>query len=157
MLPHLCIRPAVDADLSPLGHLVTELFDSAACRSYFLSRCGQIAPTVHLEKAFVAEQQGAIAGFVLWDQDEFLGVITGIGVRATHRRFGVASLLVETMVEKLRADGLRVVDVVCDARIQGCIPLFQKQKFRVLDDVGDHILLTKRLVGGRNRGDGFDA
>lgn len=157
MLPHLCIRPAIDTDLIPLDHLVTEVFDSSACGAYFQARCGQNVPHVCLDGVLIAEQRDVIAGFILWAQDEFLGVITGIGVRVTHRRFGVASLLVETAVEKLRADGLRVLDVVCDASLKGCIPLFEKQKFRVLQDAGAHLLLTKRLVGGRNRGDGFDA
>jgi ribosomal protein S18 acetylase RimI-like enzyme len=157
MLPHLCIRLATVTDLIPLSTLVQEVFDTRECGAFFQAHCGATIPKVCLEGTLIAEQRGVIVGFLLWGQDEFLGVVTGIGVRLTHRRFGVASLLVETAVEKMRTDGLRVLDVVCDAHIGPCFALFEKHKFRVVEYEESHVLLTRRLVGGRNRGDGFHA
>lgn len=157
MLPYLCVRPAVANDLLDLEHLVAEVFDTPECRLFFESHQGRALPKVCSAHALVAVQRNTIVGFILWDQDEFLGVITGIGVCVTHRQFGVASLLVESAVEKLRDDGLRVLDVVCDTNIEKCIGLLKKQKFRALKNEGSHVLLTRRLVGGPNRGDGFDA
>ena len=157
MLPYLQIRSVTDTDLAPLGELVADVFDTSECRTFFLSRCGHVVPQVCLSGALVAVQQDVIAGFILWQQDEFLSVITGIGVKVTHRRFGVASLLLETAVENLRAEGLRVLDVVCDAHFSGCLALFVKHKFQILQSDESLVLLTRRLVGRRNRGDGFDA
>ncbi|MBT4140559.1 MAG: GNAT family N-acetyltransferase [Candidatus Latescibacteria bacterium] len=156
MLPYLCIRPAVTNDLSALEGLVTEVFDTPECLRFFESHNGQAVPDICSEHALVAVQRDTIVGFILFDQDEFLGVVTGIGVRVTHRQFGVASLLVASVVDKLRADGLRVLDAVCDTHIEKCIGLFEKHKFRALKHEGSHVLLTRRLVGGSNRGDGFD-
>jgi ribosomal protein S18 acetylase RimI-like enzyme len=157
MLPQLNIRPANAADLAPLDKLIAEVFDASDCRVFFRSHCGSHIPKADLDSTLVAEHRGLIVGFLLWAQDEFLGVITGVGVGATHRRFGVASLLVEAAVEKLRNEGLRVLDLVCDSQMGPCLGLFEKQQFRVLAKEGSHVLMTRRLVGGRNRGDGFDA
>lgn len=157
MLPYLTIRPALSGDLPALSKLVSDVFDAPAYRTFFQKRCGQDVPSVCVDGALIAEQRDVIAGFILWAQDEFLGVITGMGVRETHRRFGVASLLVETAIERLRCEGLRVLDVVCDTHLVGGLKVFEKHKFRILQHDGSHVLLTRRLVGGRNRGDGFDA
>jgi len=157
MLPHLQIRSVIEADLVSLDELVRDVLDTPECRTFFLSRCGHTVPQVCLSGALIAVQQDVIAGFILWQQDEFIGVITGIGVKATHRRFGVASLLLEAAVEKLRAEGLRVLDVVCDTHFAGCMALFVKHKFQILQLDESLVLFTRRLVGRRNRGDGFDA
>jgi ribosomal protein S18 acetylase RimI-like enzyme len=156
MLPHLQIRSVTETDLVALDELVRDVFDTPKCRAFFLSRCGHVVPQVCLAGALVAVQHDVIAGFILWQQDEFLGVITGIGVRTTHRRFGVASFLLEAAVEKLRTEGLRVLDVVCDTHFSGCMALFVKHKFQILQSDESYILFSRRLVGRRNRGDGFD-
>ena len=157
MLPHLQIRSITDTDVAPLSELIRDVFEAPEYRTFFLSRCGDGVPKVCPMGALIAVQQDRIAGFILWQQDEFLGVITGIGVRGTHRRFGVASLLLETAVENLRAEGLRVLDVVCDTHFSVCCALLTKHKFQILQSDGSLVLWTRRLVGRRNRGDGFDA
>lgn len=157
MLPHLCVRLPEASELDQLEVLVAHLLDTPDCRHFYHNHYRGKTPAVCLDQALIAEQRGAIAGFLLWAQDEFLGVVTGIGVLETHRRFGVASLLVTHAVEKLRQEGLRVLDVICDPRMSGLVDLFQMHNFRVLSQDGADVLLTRRLVGGRNRGDGFDA
>jgi len=157
MLPHLCVRLPVASDLDQLNALVVHLLDTPDCRHFYHKHYRDKTPAVRVEQAFIAEQHGSIAGFLLWAQDEFLGMVTGIGVKETHRRFGVASLLVTHAVETLRQEGLRVLDVICDSRMAGIVDLFQMHKFRTLSQDGTDVLLTRRLVGGRNRGDGFDA
>lgn len=157
MLPYLQIRSVMDTELPALCELVRDVFDAPDYRTFFMSRCGNVVPKVCPGHALIAVQKDILAGFIVWQQDEFLGVITGMGVRGTHRRFGVASLLLETAVENLRAGGLRVLDVVCDTHFTGCCALLTKHKFQILQSDGSSVLWTRRLVGRRNRGDGFDA
>lgn len=157
MLPYLQVRNMGVSDVPPVSHLVAEVFDAPQYRDFFSARFGCPLPQVVASMGLIAHQHNTIAGFVLWAYDEFLSVITAIGVAQTHRRFGVASLLVSTAIDVLRADGSRVVDVVCDQTFVPCLQLLQKQKFRVWQHDDSYMVLTRRLVGGRNRGDGFDA
>ncbi|MDA0708752.1 MAG: GNAT family N-acetyltransferase [bacterium] len=157
MLSQLTIGPASSSNQLPLGDLIREVFDTPEFRTFFASYRGYAIPPLCFADATVATHRNQIVGFMLWSRDEFLGVISGVGVRASHRRFGVASAMMASTLERLRDEGLRVVDVVCDPGMTGCIGFFEKHKFRSLPYGGPPVLMTRRLVGSRVGGEGFDA
>ena len=150
MLPNLTVRPAQVSDRNALNELVksigpqcvVELSDGRA--------------SIDVEQTLVAVQGDCVIGFVAWMQDEMQAVIVGLGVRDTHRRFGVATRLVNALTEHLREVGLRLLEVVVPGDRVGAIAIFESVGFRWLGrSATDGVTFEYRLWGRRNRADGF--
>ena len=151
MLPNLYVRPTQAADQAALEALIETIGPQCICKQQ-----GRQNPVV-LAQRLVAVQADAVIGFVCWLQDEMQAVIVGLGVSAYHRRFGVATLLVNELVEYLRTAGLRLLEVAVDSDDRAAIGVFDSAGFRQLVDAGynGRLAFERRLWGWRNRADGF--
>ena len=82
--------------------------------------------------------------------------IVGLGVCDTHRRFGVATQLVNALIEHLREAGLRLLEVVVPCDRVGAMAVFESVGFRRLGrSANGAVTFEYRLWGRRNRADGF--
>ena len=110
MLPNLTVRPARVSDRKTLKELVQMI--GLQCVVNFSNDHFSIA----MGQTLVAVQGECVIGFVAWLQDEMQAAIVGLGVCDTHRRFGVATQLVNALIEHLREAGLRLLEVVVPVR-----------------------------------------
>ncbi len=150
MLPNLTVRPAQISDRKSLNGLL-ELIGLQCIVELSSGRA-----SIDVEHALVAVQGDRVIGFVAWMQDEMQAVVVGLGVRDTHRRFGVATQLVNALTEHLREAGLRLLEVVVPGDRAGAIAIFDSVGFRRMGrSVADCVTFEYRLWGRRNRADGF--
>lgn len=150
MLPNLTVRPAHVSDRNTLRKIVKTI--GPQCVVEFSD--GRVS--IDAEQALVAVQGGCMIGFVAWLQDEMQAVVVGLGVRDTHRRFGVATQLVNALTEHLREAGVRLLEVVVPCDRAGAMAVFDSVGFRQLGrSAADCVTFEYRLWGRRNRADGF--
>ena len=150
MLPNLTVRPARVSDRNALNELMKTI--GPQCVVELSSGCASI----DVEQTLVAVQGDQVIGFVAWLQDEMQAVIVGLGVRDTHRRFGVATQLVNALTEHLREAGVRLLEVIVPCDRAGAIAVFESVGFRELGHSAvDCVTFEYRLWGRRNRADGF--
>ena len=150
MLPNLTVRPAQDPDRIAINELVKTI--GPQCIVALASGC----VSIDTKQTLVAVQGDCVIGFVGWLQDEMQAVIVGLGVRDTHRRFGVATQLVNALTEHLREAGLRLLEVVVPGDRVGAMAVFDSVGFRRLGhSAADCVTFEHRLWGRRNRADGF--
>ena len=150
MLPNLTVRPAQTTDRNTLNELVEII--GPQCVVALADGC----VFIDAEQTLVAVQGDCVIGFVAWMQDEMQAVVVGLGVRDTHRRFGVATQLVNTLTEHLREAGVRLLEVVVPCDRGGAIAIFESVGFRRLGrSAADCVTFEYRLWGRRNRADGF--
>lgn len=150
MLPNLTVRSAQASDRNVLNELVKLIG----------SQCVVALPdgraSIDVEQTLVAVQGDYVIGFVAWHQDEMQAVIVGLGVRDTHRRFGVSTQLVNALTEHLREAGLRLLEVVVPSDRIGAMAVFESVGFRQLGrSATGGVTFEHRLWGRRNRADGF--
>ena len=151
MLPNLTVRSAQISDKNALKELI-ELIGPQCVVG--VCRCGRAS--IDAEQTLVAVQGDCVIGFVAWLQDEMQAVIVGLGVRVTHRRFGVATRLVNALTEHLREAGVRLLEVVVPGDRAGAMAVFESVGFRRLGrSAADCVTFEYRLWGRRNRADGF--
>ena len=119
MLPNLTVRSARVSDRKSLNELVKMIG----------LQCVMELPSGHVsiavEQTLVAMQGDCVIGFVAWHQDEMQAAIVGLGVCDTHRRFGVATQLVNALTEHLREAGLRLLEVVVPGDRAGAMAVFE--------------------------------
>ena len=150
MLPNLTVRPAQFSDRNALNELVKNI--GQQCVVQFSDR----RTSIDVEQTLVAVQGDCVIGFVAWHQDEMQAIIVGLGVRGTHRRFGVATRLVNALTEHLREAGVRLLEVVVSCDRVGAMAVFESAGFRRLGhSAADCVTFEYRLWGRRNRADGF--
>jgi len=144
MLPDLNIRPALALDEKPLNDLIEIIGPECLCRRLY-------AVSVETSQTLVAIQTGQLVGFVSWQQDEMQAVIVGLGVGVNHRRFGVATLLVDALSTHLRDAGLRLLEVAVPHGCTFAAPIFELGRFRQIgqNTKGD-FFFERRLWGRRN-------
>ena len=118
MLPNLTVRSARVSDRKLLNELVK--FIGPQCVVGF----SETRASIDVKQALVAVQGDQVIGFVAWLQDEMQAVIVGLGVRDTHRRFGVATQLVNALTEHLREAGVRLLEVVVPGDRVGAMVVF---------------------------------
>ena len=150
MLPNLTVRLAQASNRNALNELVELIGPQCVVGS----SCGRAS--IDAEQTLVAVQGDCVIGFVAWLQDEMQAVIMGLGVRVTHRRFGVATRLVNALTEHLREAGVRLLEVVVPGDRAGAIAIFESMGFRRLGcNASDCVTFEYRLWGRRNWADGF--
>ena len=150
MLPNLIVRPARVSDRNALNKLIKLIGPQCVVEV----SGGHMS--IDVEQTLVAVQGDCVIGFVAWLQDEMQAVVVGLGVRNTHRRFGVATRLVNALTEHLREAGLRLLEVVVPGDRAGAMAVFESVGFRWLGrSVADCVTFEHRLWGRRNRADGF--
>ena len=150
MLPNLTVRPARVSDKNAVNELVKSIGPQCV-----VEVSGRRA-SINVEQTLVAMQGDCVIGFVAWLQDEMQAVIVGLGVRDTHRRFGVATRLVNALTEHLREAGLRLLEVVVPCDRVGAMAVFESVGFKQLGrGAADCVTFEHRLWGRRNRADGF--
>lgn len=150
MLPNLTVRSGRVADRKALNELVENI--GPQCVVGF----SETRASIDVEQTLVAVQGDQVIGFVAWLQDEMQAVIVGLGVRDTHRRFGVATQLVNALTEHLREAGVRLLEVVVPGDRVGAMVVFDSVGFRRLGhSAADSVTFEYRLWGRRNRTDGF--
>ncbi len=150
MLPNLTVRPAQTSDRISVNELVKTI--GPQCVVGVSSECAPI----DAEQTLVAVQGDCVIGFLAWHQDEMQAVIVGLGVRDTHRRFGVGTQLVNALTEHLREVGTRLLEVIVPCDRVGAMAVFDSVGFRRLGrSAADCVTFEYRLWGRRNRADGF--
>ena len=150
MLPNLTVRSAQSSDRNALNELVKNI--GPQCIVKFPDG----RASIDVEQTLVAVQGDCVIGFVAWYQDEMQAVIVGLGVRDTHRRFGVATQLVNGLTEHLREAGVRLLEAVVPGDRAGAMAVFESVGFRRLGrSAADCVTFEYRLWGRRNRADGF--
>lgn len=143
MLPNLTIRPTRASDGEALGELLRSIGPRCVVDAW------PKRESISVNQTLVAVQGGEWIGFVAWLQDEMQAAIVGLGVRASYRRFGVATALVDAMVEHLRDSGLRLVEAVVPRDRTAAMAVFEATGFR---HIGQRTF--ERRLGGQ-RADGF--
>ena len=150
MLPNLIVRSAQVSDRNALNELV-KLIGPQCIVEFSSGRA-----SIDVEQTLVAVQGDCVIGFVAWLQDEMQAVIVGLGVRDTHRRFGVATQLVNALIEHLREAGVRLLEAIVPCDRAGAMAVFESVGFRELGcSAADSVTFEYRLWGRRNRADGF--
>ena len=150
MLPNLTVRSAQTSDKKTLKELV-ELIGPQCIVELSGGRA-----SIDVEQTLLTMQGDCVIGFVAWHQDEMQAVIVGLGVRDTHRRFGVATQLVNALIEHLREAGMRLLEVVVPCDRAGAMAVFESVGFKELGfSATDCVTFEYRLWGRRNRADGF--
>ena len=150
MLPNLTVRSARVSDRNALNELLKTI--GPQCVVEFSGG----RTSIDAEQTLVAVQGDCVIGFVAWMQDEMQAVVVGLGVRDTHRRFGVATQLVNALTEHLRESGLRLLEVVVPCDRAGAMAVFESVGFRQLGrSANGAVTFEYRLWGRRNRADGF--
>lgn len=150
MLPNLTVHSAQTSDKKALKELI-ELIGPQCITELSSGR-----NSIEVEQTLVAVQGECVIGFVAWLQDEMQAVIVGLGVRDTHRRFGVATRLVNALIEHLREEGVRLLEVVVPCDRVGAMAVFESVGFRRMGrSAADCVTFEYRLWGRRNRADGF--
>lgn len=148
MLPNLTIHPPRASD----GEALHALVRAIGARCVVDVWAGRVS--ISLGQTLIAVQGEEWIGFVAWQQDEMQAVIVGLGVRANHRRFGVATALVNALAEHLRDAGSRLVEAVVPCDRTAATGVFEAAGFR---HIGTHAkgdaIFERRL--GRQRADGF--
>ena len=84
---------------------------------------------------FVAEINGEVIGAILSGHDGRRGFIYHTAVAESARRSGVGTLLVETALEALRAEGIRKVALVVFKRNEKGNVFWEKLGFTVREDL----------------------
>lgn len=153
MLPGVHLWPAADRDGSDAAAFMADAFSEPQVVAFFRAHRG--LPKWDPDCAVVAVQTGAVIGVATWAQDETLGVVTGVAVRADRRRFGVASALLCALVDRLRDDGLTLLEATVGARLPGACRLFEGEGFREVErsvfSGETSVHFERYLRGRRNR------
>ena len=150
MLPNLTVRSARASDRIALNELVKNI--GPQCVAKFPDG----RASIDVGQTLVAVQGDCVIGFVAWHQDEMQAVIVGLGVRDTHRRFGVATQLVNALIENLRETGVRLLEAIVPCDRAGAMAVLESVGFKELGrSSADRITFEYRLWGRRNRADGF--
>ncbi len=148
MLPNLTVRPAMVSDGMALDALVQDIGPQCVIDSSY----GRVS--ISTERTLVAVQGDEGIGFVAWQQDEMQAVIVGLGVDANHRRFGVATLLVNALVEQLRDAGVRLLEGVVPRDRTGAARVFEAAGLRQIGQSATGCATFERHLWG-HRADGF--
>jgi GNAT superfamily N-acetyltransferase len=79
-----------------------------------------------------------------WCEDEFVASVGPVYVRPDRRRFGVAGVLLDCALSKMRARGIRQIDARYVAEDAAAERLFSSRGFRALgEEKCDAILVTR--------------
>ena len=148
MLPNLTIHPTRASDSEALEALLRAI--GPRCVVNLWAKRVSISP----DQTLVAVQGDEWIGFVAWQHDEMQAVIVGLGVGANHRRFGVATGLVNALAEHLRDSGLRLVEAVVPRDRTGAMGVFEAAGFRHIGQRTQGCATFERRLGGQ-RTDGF--
>ncbi len=81
----------------------------------------------------IAESAGNIAGFLVTAHENAVGSIVTIDVLASHRRQGVATLLLEESELRLAAAGVRTIELETATDNASAIAFWQKHGYRKRD------------------------
>jgi len=101
------------------------------------------------EFCFVADAEGAVAGFALGSLIDkrksawSYGYLTWLAVDPTMKRSGIATLLIEEITEAFIRAGARMMIVDTDAENDVAISFFRRHDFRNEDR---HVYLSKNLT-----------
>lgn len=143
MLPNLTIHLTRASDGEALGALLRSIGPCCVVNVWTKH------VSISVEQTLVAVQGAKWIGFVAWLQDERQAAIVGLGVRANYRRFGVATVLVNALVEHLRDSGFRLVEAVVPRDRTAAAGVFEATGFR---HIGQRTFECR--LGGQ-RADGF--
>jgi ribosomal protein S18 acetylase RimI-like enzyme len=146
----ISLRLFVSSDFDALYALDRDCYPSGIAYSkrelrWYLAQPGAIC--------FVAEANGAIAGFILADSEPPLGHIITIDVAEAHRRRGVGTLLLRAEERALFGCGVRAVEIETATNNEAGIQFWYGHKYRALGVVPgyylgriDAILMRKDLI-----------
>lgn len=137
MSPEIVLRSALSADAGPLTELALRSKAHWGYDAAFMARCRaeltisekQIAETTVL----VAERQGCTIGFgCLAVKNDASGVIADIFVEPDEIGRGTGQMVMEALIGRARAAGLRLLVVDADPHARG---FYEKLGFRFSRDV----------------------
>ena len=148
----LAIRKLARSDVPTVLAILSESPEAAAWSQESLQQLASVDPA-----SWVAEVNGAVAGFLIGRSaaDEF--EILNMAVSRAHRRSGIGSTLLETALEFSRTVGSARAYLEVRASNAPAISLYARHGFtecgrRALyyrDPVEDAVLLSLRLAGTR--------
>lgn len=95
---------------------------------------------------FAAKVEGAVAGYVLWQQVADEAEIITIGVRESFRRHGVGGALLDKSLSKLAADGVAQIFLHVRLSNKAAQRLYESRGFKQMG-------LRKRYYGPAYQGD----
>ena len=78
----------------------------------------------------IASQGKETVGLCGWRQDEGIGVLGPVAVRADKRRWGVGSALVAQAIDEMRVEGVRSIEAVYRAGDPAGERLLHRYRFR---------------------------
>lgn len=143
MLTDISIRPFTTDDLLDVIEVEKNVYGSAAYLPLFLRQLYDLFPDL----IFVAETDefviGHICGAIAGDGET--GWMLNMAVVARYRRQGVARRLFETVIDRLRARGMKCIRTIAEEDNLAAIRVYEKLGF---SDVG---VETNYFGDGRDR------
>lgn len=103
-------------------------------------------------RLWVAEREGALAGFALASRNERCGYLDEMDVHPDHGRRGIGRALVGTVAAWARGQGLRSLNLTTFSHLPWNAPFYAGLGFRPLTDAELCPLLTDALAAQRAAG-----
>lgn len=124
----LAIRSYNPADFAALHRLDQKCFPPGIAYSknllrYFLAQAGA--------ECLIAQIDGAIAGFILTEENPPLGHVVTLDVAESHRRAGVGSALLRESEANLALRGVRTVLLETATTNQAGVAFWQRHGYRI--------------------------
>ncbi|MFW6153687.1 MAG: N-acetyltransferase family protein [Planctomycetota bacterium] len=148
--PDIVVRGATIDDLGAIFHLGERLFTSEFPNLYRTWDEYEVTGLFHAEREYclVADAGGMLAGFAIGATVEKertawnYGHLTWLGVDPAWHRRGVASLLFDAFVQRLRSAGIRMLMVDTQADNESALRFF---RHKGLSNPTGHVYLTMAL------------
>jgi [ribosomal protein S18]-alanine N-acetyltransferase len=122
--PKANIRGAIRSDVPAIAEILKESPEASAWS------LESLIPSELSENTWIAEQEGRVIGFLIGRAvaDEF--EILNMAVAKSARRLGVATRLIDTALERSRANGSRSAFLEVRASNESAIALYTQRGFR---------------------------
>jgi GNAT superfamily N-acetyltransferase len=127
------VRPFAPADFEPVLALMRETLALPGFSGERFARDYLLASGFRFEHVLVAEAEGRLAGFMLVPRRDPLGApdrawIAAFGVTPAFRRQGMATALLEAVLQALQAESIRQVEVA-DVPVRYLFPGVDRQAY----------------------------
>jgi len=130
-----CIRPFVSADFLALWQIDAQCYAPEVAYSKRTFRAFLRLPGA---ECWVAEESGALVGFILTDRDGPAGHIITLDVAPQARRKGVGTALLEAAHASLAAHGVRGIELETSTVNEPAIAFWKRHGYRACGILPDY-------------------
>ncbi|HRA76436.1 MAG TPA: tRNA (adenosine(37)-N6)-threonylcarbamoyltransferase complex ATPase subunit type 1 TsaE [Propionicimonas sp.] len=145
----LCLREAEPADAAVLARLIVAAFagrPSVDPRPPALDETPEsVAAALAAGFGVVAEVGGTVVGTVIVRFEDDHAWITRVSVDPAHQRHGIASVMVEVVLELLAGRGRPRADLIARAEFSQVVAWWHRHGFAVVDARGTSLHLSREI------------